>query len=498
MDDTRTPVIVAVSQITQRDELVENLDLAVRAAADALGQAPKLASRIQRLTGVGALLAPATPTMASDLVDALAVDPAVRELTTAGGHTPQWLVTRAATDIASGRLEATLIVGAEGARSHRARGNGGATPFNARRLAPGSEDADVVVGAPDKGLLSNAEIAAGLVLPTTVYPVFESALAAQAGRTFAEHRAALANTMARFTTVAEANPYAWFRQRVTAEELASTGDGNRVTAEPYTKRMNAFPYVDQAAALVVCSLAVARDVGLADQAIFIWSGAEAQDVILPTARPHLGRSEGAEAAASATYLAAGIGPGDVGSFDVYSCFPSAVQMAGRALGVDTDDPRGLTVTGGLPYFGGPGNNYTTHAVATMVDRLRASGGLGVCTGLGGWATKHAVGVYAADPPTAGFRRGDPRRRQAEIDAGALPLVESAAPGTTGTIDGNTIEYAKDGGVAAAPAIIRLDDGSRLCARAAEAELPHLAGQLLVGRRIRLIATDHSPTYEVID
>jgi len=271
-----------------------------------------------------------------------------------------------------------------------------------------------------------------------------------------------------------------------------------VTAEPYTKRMNAFPYVDQAAALVVCSLAVARELGLAEQVIFIWSGAEAQDVILPGARPHLGRSEGAEAAADAAYLAAGVGPDDVGCFDVYSCFPSAVQMASRALGVDDDDPRGLTVTGGLPYFGGPGNNYTTHAIATIVDRLRATDGLGVCTGLGGWATKHAVGVYATDPPATGFRRGDTSRQQAEIDAGALPLIESAAPGTTGTVDANTIEYAKDGNVAAAPAIVRLDDGPRICARAATAQLTDLAGQLLVGRRVRLVATDESPTYEMID
>src|SRR5262245_33172646 len=131
MDDARTPVIVAVSQVTERDQRVENLDLAVRVAADALGQAPALAARIQRLTAVGALLTPASPTMASELADALAIDPAQRELTTAGGHTPQWLVTRAATDIASGQLDATLIVGAESAHSNRARGNGGATPFNA-------------------------------------------------------------------------------------------------------------------------------------------------------------------------------------------------------------------------------------------------------------------------------------------------------------------------------------------------------------------------------
>ena len=129
------------------------------------------------------MLASAGPRPASDLAGRLGLDPAVREQTTTGGHTPQWLVTRAAADIAAGDLDATLVVGAEAARSLRARDGRGDSPFNADHTERDRPDADPVVGAPDRGLLSRAEVAAGLVQPTTVFPVFESALAAEAGRT---------------------------------------------------------------------------------------------------------------------------------------------------------------------------------------------------------------------------------------------------------------------------------------------------------------------------
>jgi acetyl-CoA C-acetyltransferase len=336
------------------------------------------------------------------------------------------------------------------------------------------------------------------VAPTTVFPVFESAMAAEAGRTLAEQRAHDASFMARFTEVAATNPYAWFREVATADELASTSGGNRIIAEPYTKRMNSFPYVDQAAALVVCSLAVAVEAGLADDAIHVWSGADAAEVVLPGARRWLGRSEGAEAAAAAAYEAAGIDADDVGAFDLYSCFPSAVQMGARAVGAALDDPRGLTVTGGLPYAGGPGNDYTTHGIAAMVGRLRTSGGIGVCTGLGGWATKHAAGVYSARPAPHGFRRGDTAERQAAIDAAALPVVATAEAGTEGTVVAHTVQHADDGAVTAAPAIVTLDDGRRICAVSEPGQLPSLAGELLVGRRIRLVPSEGPPTYAVVD
>lgn len=44
------------------------------------------------------------------------------------------------------------------------------------------------------------------------------------------------------------------------------------------------------------------------------------------------------------------------------------------LGLSADDSRGLTVTGGPPFFGGAGNNYSMHAIAETVALLRATPG----------------------------------------------------------------------------------------------------------------------------
>ena len=173
---------------------------------------------------------------------------------------------------------------------------------------------------------------------------------------------------------------AWFPEALDAAEIATPRPDNRIVCEPYTKRMTAFLGSDQGAALVVCSLAAARRAGVADRAVFVWSGAGATDVRFPAARPDPGRSPAIAAAGRALFDAASQAGGgtvaidDVEVLDLYSCFPSAVALAAEALGIALDDPRGLTVTGGLPYFGGPGNNYTTHAIAEVSERLPAGRG----------------------------------------------------------------------------------------------------------------------------
>lgn len=45
--------------------------------------------------------------------------------------------------------------------------------------------------------------------------------------------------------------------------------------------------------------------------------------------------------------------------DLYSCFPCVVQIAADVLGMAHDDPRGFTVTGGLPFYGQFVSSHTT-------------------------------------------------------------------------------------------------------------------------------------------
>ena len=480
MIDDRLPVIVASGQAIERSEPVTALDLAERAARAALDDAGSVS--IGRVSFVNTL-SPCGPAPASALAARLGIEGAACETTVIGGNTPQALVTRAAADIAAGRLDATVIAGAESMRSVKA---------GLRRPSPDTlEGQDDVVGE-DRPGVSAAEGAVGLFLPAHLYAMFDSAMAARAGRTNDEHRAALGRLLAPFAAVAAKHPFAWFDDSPDADAIATPSPDNRIVAEPYTKRMAAFINVDQGAALVVCSLAAARAAGVEDLAVFVWSGAGCNDVWAPVARPDLATSPGIAAAASATLGAAGVGIDDVDLLDLYSCFPAAVQAAAEALGVAVDGDRALTVTGGLPYFGGPGNNYSTHAIATSTDELRQRGaGLGLVGALGWYTTKHAYGLYGATPPPNGFVAADTSDAQREIDAAALPVAAGVEAPTEGTVAAATVVY--DGeAVAAAPAFVTLDDGSRVAAATASLDV---AGRNLTGARVRVAGTP--PTYEVL-
>ena len=480
-----TPVVVAAGQHTARDGGVDVLDLAERAASEALAQAPRLADKVQRLSFVDALSS-SGKAPASALGGRLGLRAEVHETSTVGGNTPQWLVARAAADIAAGRLQVTLIAGAEAIASRR---QGIPPPADADE-AP---EPDREVGDPRPGT-SPEEAAIGLHLPAHVYPMLESVRAHASGHTHGVHRKTLGRLLAPFTEVAAANPHAWFRQARTPDEIAEPGDDNRLTAEPYTLRMNAVINVDQGAALLVTSLAAARAAGVADRAVFVWSGAEATDAWFVPSRPRLDESPGIAAATGAALQAAGIDTGQLDHLELYSCFPIAVEMAADALGLATDDPRGLTVTGGLPYFGGPGNNYATHGIATLTDVLRERGGTGLATGLGWFATKHAAGVYAATPPPRGFRMGDTSAAQERIDASALPIAH--AHDGEARIAAATVVYDRDGTPVSAPAYLDLLGGRRLPAAAHPDQLPEFAGAHLVGARVQVAG--EPPTYRVVE
>jgi len=501
-DPDRIPVVIASGQSIERTELVTPVDLMERATEAALADVPGLRGAIGRVSVVNTLSA-SGPAPASELADRIGAADATCEVTTIGGNSPQWLVNRAAGEIAAGTLDVTLIAGAEAIRSSRGRRAAGMPrlPLDSR-FPP-----DRVVGDDGPGV-GPAESAIGLVLPVHVYPMFESVVAARAGHDAPGHRLAMGRLLAPFTAVAAANPFAWFPQVRTAEAIATPTPDNRLVSEPYTKLMTAFLGSDQGAALVVCSLGAARRAGVDERAVFIWSGAEAVDVRSVAARPDLGRSPGIEAAGRAAFAAASaasgrwgpVGIDDIEVLDLYSCFPSAVELGAAALGLDTDDPRGLTATGGLPYFGGPGNNYTAHGIATVTSRLRdgagpAGGGtgrsglrLGLATGLGWFVTKHAVGLYGNVPPPVGFHRGDTTPDQRAIDASAVEVALEVESEVAASVVAATVARDGAGAPQSAPLIARLPDGRQMALAAAdddtlgamdETDVPGLVGRSVV-------------------
>lgn len=472
-DEERLPVVVATGQCVEREEPISAMGLMARAAEQCLSQVPGLAGEVERVSVVN-VMSPVPAAPATALARRLKLAPRRAEVTTIGGNSPQVLVNRAAADIAAGDVQAVLVVGAEAQRTQKAFATPDLDPEE--RQLP----ADPMVGDGRSGV-GRAELDAGLIAPVHVYALLESVLARRAGRDFAEHRRWMGELMSPFTAVAATHPAAWFPERRSPRELSEIGPDNRLVAEPYPKRLCAVINVDQSAAVLVTSLAAARRAQVADQVVFCLAGAECNDVWFPSARPDPGSSPAIAAAGAAALEAAGLGVDDVDAFDLYSCFPCAVEMAAAALGLDDDDSRGLTVTGGLAYFGGPGNNYTLHAVATMVERLRAGGGTGLVTGLGWYATKHAVGVYSTKPPQAGWRFGDTGSAQDKIDASAVEVaVDVVGPAT---VIASTVVMGRHGAPQAAPVLARLDDGRQVAAAAEEDELAALAGRNLVGERV---------------
>jgi acetyl-CoA C-acetyltransferase len=491
-DPERIPVIVASGQSIERTEVVTPVDLMVRASQQALEATPGVRDHVDRVSVVN-VMTRTGPAPATELAEALGVGSAVCEVTTIGGNSPQWLVTRAAADIANGSLSVSLIAGAEAIRSGRhRRAAGDPRELGRTDLAP-----DPVVGDDLPGV-GPAETGAQLLVPVHVYPLFESVVAARGGRNAAEHRQAMAELLAPFAEVAAANPYAWFPQARTPADIATPTPDNRIVCEPYTKLMTAFLGSDQGAAVIVCSLAAARRAGVADRAVFIWSGAGATDVRFPTARPDPGRSPaiaaaGQAALAAASSAAGGVAGGSAGGgravlgiddievLDIYSCFPSAVELATEALGMASDDHRSLTVTGGLPYFGGPGNNYTTHGIGSVTDRLRESGGsdarFGMATGLGWFITKHAIGIYGTTPPPGGFRVGDTTGAQSAIDSSAVEVALEVETPTTASVIAATVIRDGQGAATGAPMLVALPDGRHMALMAADDDTLTAVGQL---------------------
>jgi acetyl-CoA C-acetyltransferase len=249
-----------------------------------------------------------------------------------------------------------------------------------------------------------------------------------------------------------------------------------VISFPYTKLMCANIAVDQAAALLLSSYGTARDLGVPDaKLVFPLGGASAHEHYFFTERATLDTSPGMGTAARAALDAVGIGVDDVARFDLYSCFPAAVELSMGELGLRGPaggDDRPLTVTGGLGFAGGPANDYPTHAIARMVEACRADpGSVGLVHALGWYSTKHSVGMYSTTPPAGGLARVDDAAVQATVDA--LPAREPAgAFEGTAIVEATSVEFEREGGPEIAIVSLVTGDGRRALANTGEPDVLH--------------------------
>jgi acetyl-CoA C-acetyltransferase len=359
-----------------------------------------------------------------------------------GGQAPQHLVNEFAAAIAAGRAEVVLLAGAEAISTveHFARlgGDDPARPDFTEHADGSLEDR----GYGLDGLVFPHLAAHGLTGAPSQYALIDNARRARLKQTREEYAAAMGALFAPFTKVAAANPHASAPVERTAAELVTPTAANRPIADPYTRYIVAREKVNQGAAVLLMPVAAARRLGVpADRWVFLHGHADLRERPLME-RADLSASPAAVLAARHALEVAGITAGDLATMDLYSCFPAPVFNICDGLGIEPDDPRGLTLTGGLPFFGGAGNNYSMHAIAETVQRARSTpGSYGFVGANGGIMSKYSAGVYSTKPGEwTADRSAD---LQAEIDAWPAPAEARRADGWA-TVETYTVRHSRDG------------------------------------------------------
>jgi acetyl-CoA C-acetyltransferase len=322
-----------------------------------------------------------------------------------------------------------------------------------------------------EGMLTRDLAYAGGRTPITVYAVFENARRGRLRLTRDAYRLEMGRLFAPFTEVAAKNPHAMSPEARSAEDLAAITAENRLTSDPFPRRMVARDQANQGAAVLLTSVGQARALGVPEEKwVYLHGGADVRERTVME-RADLSKGAASERAVRRALDAAGVSLANLAAFDLYSCFPIAVFNICDALGLAPTDPRGLTVTGGLPFFGGAGNNYSMHAIASMARKLRRlPGTVGLVGANGGFLTKYSVGVYSTKP--AEWRGFDSAPLQREVDGWAAPELAADYSGEA-TVETYTIDYA--GKEPRAVVIGRTPSGARF---AAAAEDPTIVRQLI--------------------
>ncbi|MBU2668928.1 acetyl-CoA acetyltransferase [Actinoplanes bogorensis] len=495
MPSSRTPVVVGVGEVSERIgepgySRRSPVDLAADAARLALADAGVTASDVDTVACVPQFeisLPWATPLLgASDnlprsVATRIGADPRRAVLETGGGQAPQHLVNEFAATIAAGGADVVLLAGSEAISTigfyagRDDRPDFAESPGGSLERRPSGLD----------GIVSMQHVAHGLSDTPSQYALIDNARRARRKMSRDEYASAIGYLFEPFTAVAAANPHAAAPVFRDAADLMTPTAANRPIADPYTRYVVARDKVNQGAAVLLMSVESARRLGVPEEKwVYLAGHADLRERMMAE-RADYDRSPAAERAAQHALELAGIASEQVSAFDLYSCFAAPVFIVADALEIAPDDPRGLTVTGGLPFFGGPGNNYTMHAIASTVVRMRAAPGtFGFVGANGGIMSKHSTGVYTTIPYE--FQPSDSARIQTELDAIPAPDEAVTADGRA-VVETYTVKHLR-GGEREGIVLGRLDDSGRRFVARADAILDLLTDGDPVGESVTVRST----------
>ncbi|MFI5216795.1 MAG: acetyl-CoA acetyltransferase [Candidatus Limnocylindria bacterium] len=480
--DPRTPLLVGVGAVSQREadparaeEPLALMHRALERAAEDAG-CPALLARADSIRAPRGFWSYPDPCrMLAERFGAAGARTEIAEI----GVLQTALLGRVAADVAAGRAEVVLVVGAEARhRSQRAGAAGIEAPLT--RQAPVTPDS---VLRPQGPILSAREIRAGLALPVVQYALLENALRAAEGLSLDAHRRAIAALQAALSETAAGNPEAWSREPVSADAIADPGR-NPMLAFPYGKLHCSNWNVDQAAGLAFCSVATARALGIArERWIFPLAVADANHMVPYTERRMLHRCAGFARAAERAFERAGRDLAGVAHRELYSCFPSAVRVQVREFGIA--DERPLSLSGGMAFAGGPLNHFVLQSLVPMARRLRAApGSVGLLTAVSGVLAKQGVSLWSGEPGAAPFAHDDVSEATAR-DTAVADFAE--APEGAARVATYTVVYENERPKRLV-LIADLEDGARAIASSDDLSLVEAATrEELCGRAVRLAA-----------
>ena len=311
-----------------------------------------------------------------------------------------------------------------------------------------------------------------LVGPIRVYPLWENRLRYELGQDFETAQAWSGQLYSEFSAVAAANDAAWDPQARTAAEITAVTDHNRMICYPYPLRMNANPKVDQAAAVLIATADAADELGVPEaQRIHLWSAATAADCEDVLERHSYASSPGLNYVLDKCLELAGLTAAEIGTLDIYSCFPIVPKLAALRLNA-AGLP--LSVTGGLSSFGGPHNDYSSHALVAMTRALRDRGGSGLVYANGEYLTMHAAVVLSTEPRAGGLQLAGP------MDSGGLATYDDGYAGPV-VVETFSVEFGRDGVPVRGCVVGQTPAGTRTAARVAKGDTTTLTGLVLADR-----------------
>ncbi len=445
-----------MSKVGKVDDLIQS---AINRAEEDAGVA-NLARKIDTLFLVNSFSWPGENPVI-ELSEKIGAKPRNTAYTWIGASAPQWFVNRMAERIQTGQGRLGLICGGEALHSLKMKTK--AAGNNSWSVPMSGKNPDMAGDLRDP--LTPLEMKYGLVLPIHIYPLFENALRHHEGLSIEQHLNELAEFGSTFSEIASKNSYAWFGEHKSVDEIREVSASNRLISWPYTKLMCSIIETDQAAALFLTDEQTAEELGVPKEKwIHLRGAGDASDIWHVTERLDFFSSPSVKVAADMALEEAELSFSEIDHLDFYSCFPSAARMTRNMLGMSKSDPRPLTVTGGMPSFGGPGNNYALHAICGMAEVLRRNPGkTGMVQALSWFISKHSVGVYSGE---AGPSRRKPIPKleyQKELDRLQGPIVVDEASGR-GTVETFALTHDREGEPVGGIVIGKMDDGNRFLAK----------------------------------